>query len=129
MTYFFHEGKEETWKSIGREDIRMYRNKMISHLKEVEESGESLVWTPELGGPLKRGIILTGGEGVSLTSKCWLAKEVLGKLKRPRFTAHSRRSPGFISFSKCSDRPSNARCPSRSIISLTKWRMKRSGTI
>jgi len=66
MTYFFHEGKEEQWKSIGRDDIRKYRNKMISHLKEVEESGEPLVWTPELAGPSKRGIILTGGEGVSL---------------------------------------------------------------
>jgi hypothetical protein len=65
MTYFFHEGKEEQWKSIGRDDIRKYRNKMISHLKEVEESGEPLVWTPALGGPYKRGIILTGGEGVS----------------------------------------------------------------
>ncbi|KAG7563015.1 hypothetical protein FFLO_01573 [Filobasidium floriforme] len=66
MTYFFHEGKEEQWKSIGRDDIRKYRNKMISHLKEVEESGEPLVWTPALGGPYKRGIILTGGEGSTI---------------------------------------------------------------
>jgi hypothetical protein len=65
MTYFFHEGKEEQWKSLGPDDIRRYRNKMISHLKEVEESGESLVWTPNDVGGRGRGIILTGGEGVS----------------------------------------------------------------
>jgi hypothetical protein len=62
MTYFFHEGKQHEWESVTKEEIRRYRNKMISHLKEVEESGDALVWTPGVGGGghLGRGIILTG---------------------------------------------------------------------
>lgn len=42
---------------------------MISYLKDVEASGDHLVWTKDYlkdrGGSVKRGIILTGGEGVS----------------------------------------------------------------
>ena len=65
MTYFFNQGKEEEWKSIGHADIRKYRNKMIAYLKDVEEAGGSLVWTPGDVGGSGRGIVMTGGEGVS----------------------------------------------------------------
>ncbi|KAI5450515.1 hypothetical protein NCC49_002972 [Naganishia albida] len=69
-TYFYHDGKDKDWENIKRDDIRRYRNAMISHLKDVEASGDHLVWTPdylkERGGKVKRGIILTGGEGSTL---------------------------------------------------------------
>ncbi|KAJ9118619.1 hypothetical protein QFC22_003839 [Naganishia vaughanmartiniae] len=65
--YFYHDGKDSEWQAIGREDIRRYRNSMVSHLKDVEASGDHLVWTQDYlrdhGGSVKRGIILTGGEG------------------------------------------------------------------
>lgn len=42
---------------------------MVSHLKDVEATGDHLVWTQDYlkdhGGSVKRGIILTGGEGVN----------------------------------------------------------------
>ncbi|KAJ9126143.1 hypothetical protein QFC24_002416 [Naganishia onofrii] len=69
-TYFYHDGKDSEWQAIGREDIRRYRNSMVSHLKDVEASGDHLVWTQDYlkdhGGSVKRGIILTGGEGSTL---------------------------------------------------------------
>ncbi len=48
---------------------------MVSYLKDVESSGIPLVWTPEVaqgsafgegGGSIKRGIIITGGDGPGL---------------------------------------------------------------
>jgi hypothetical protein len=67
--YFYHGGKESQWEAIKKDDVRRYRNAMVSHLKDVEASGDHLVWTPDYlkdhGGSVKRGIILTGGEGVS----------------------------------------------------------------
>lgn len=61
---------------------------MVSHLKDVEASGDHLVWTPEYlkdhGGSVKRGIILTGGEGVRSLS--W--KPLLG-LHDFSFTVHA----------------------------------------
>ena len=70
IAYFYHDGKESQWEAIKKDDVRRYRNAMISHLKDVEASGDHLVWTPDYlkdrGGSVKRGIILTGGEGVSL---------------------------------------------------------------
>jgi len=38
---------------------------MIAYLKDVEEAGGSLVWTPGDVGGSGRGIVMTGGEGVS----------------------------------------------------------------
>lgn len=68
VAYFYHDGKDKDWENLKKDDIRRYRNAMVSHLKDVEASGDHLVWTPdylkERGGTVKRGIILTGGEGV-----------------------------------------------------------------
>jgi hypothetical protein len=57
--------------------VARYRNTLITYLKQVEESGQELVWSnKELykvnedgygpNGKVKRGIIVTGGDGVSL---------------------------------------------------------------
>lgn len=85
MTYFFHDGKEADWQAVTKEDIRRYRNKMISHLKSVEESGQPIVWTPELlkasGGKVPRGIILTGGEGTTIARLGILLKMLRETLK------------------------------------------------
>lgn len=83
-TYFYHDGKDSEWESIKRADVVRYRNAMVSHLKEVEASGDHLVWTPEYarersGGEIKRGIILTGGEGSSFQR----LKMLLGVLRGP----------------------------------------------
>lgn len=83
-TYFYHDGKDKEWEDVKRADVVRYRNAMVSHLKEVEASGDHLVWTPEYarersGGEIKRGIILTGGEGSSFQR----LKMLLGVLRGP----------------------------------------------
>lgn len=69
-TYFYHEGKGDQWSGIKRNDVRRYRNAIVSYLKEIEASGEHLVWSQSYiedksEGEVRRGIILTGGEGSS----------------------------------------------------------------
>ena len=70
-TYFFHDGKPEQWEKISPTDIRRYRSKMVDYLRGVEREGGKLVWdesmqknTPK---DMRRGIILTGNEGVRLS--------------------------------------------------------------
>lgn len=67
-TYFFHNGKPEQWQNLGRDDVRMYRSRMVDALRDLEREGRQLVWEPEMLGPegAKRGLIFTGGGGVSL---------------------------------------------------------------
>jgi alpha 1,2-mannosyltransferase len=68
-TYFFHDGKPEQWEQIGPTEIRRYRSKMVDYLRGVEREGGKLVWdkSMEKDTPvnMRRGIILTGNEGVS----------------------------------------------------------------
>ena len=68
-TYFFHDGKPEQWERIGPIEIRRYRSKMVDYLRGVEREGGKLVWdqSMEVDVPVedRRGIILTGNEGVS----------------------------------------------------------------
>lgn len=69
-TYFFHDGKPEQWEKLGRDEVRKYRSKMVDSLRDIEREGTPLVWEPEMlgeGGVVKRGLIFTGGGGVSLT--------------------------------------------------------------
>jgi alpha 1,2-mannosyltransferase len=68
-TYFFHDGKPEQWEQIGPDEIRRYRSKMVDYLRGVEREGGKLVWDKSLEKDtpkdMRRGIILTGNEGVS----------------------------------------------------------------
>ena len=68
-TYFFHDGKPEQWEQIGPAEIRRYRSKMVDYLRGVEREGGKLVWDKSLEKDtpkeMRRGIILTGNEGVS----------------------------------------------------------------
>lgn len=70
-TYFFHDGKPEQWEQISPTDIRRYRSKMVDHLRSVEREGGKLVWDPSMEKDtpkdMRRGIILTGNEGVRLS--------------------------------------------------------------
>lgn len=66
--YFFHDGKQEEWERLNSGDVVRYRNNMVAHLKELEDEGIDLIYKEKgmgIGG-VKRGIIVTGGDGVSL---------------------------------------------------------------
>jgi hypothetical protein len=72
-TYFFHhQGNEEKWRGVGKDEIRKYRNKMVEYLRGVERAGGSVVWDESLekDTPVdqRRGIIMTGGDVVSSSS-------------------------------------------------------------
>lgn len=69
-TYFFHtEDKVRLWEGISKSDIRRYRSKMVEYLRNVEREGQKLVWEKGMDDhvPLdrRRGLIFTGGKGVS----------------------------------------------------------------
>jgi alpha 1,2-mannosyltransferase len=66
-TYFFHgEDKQQFWEATGPDQIREYRSKMVEYLRNVERKGGKLVWEKGMdGGKPKRGLIMTGGQGVS----------------------------------------------------------------
>lgn len=68
-TYFFHDGKPEQWEQITPTDIRRYRSKMVDYLRGVEREGGKLIWDESMQkdtpNDMRRGIILTGNEGVS----------------------------------------------------------------
>lgn len=69
-TYFFHtEDKVKLWEGISKSDIRRYRSKMVEYLRNVEREGQKLVWEKGMDDhvPLdkRRGLIFTGGKGVS----------------------------------------------------------------
>lgn len=69
-TYFFHnEEKGGQWESVGPTEIRKYRSKMVDYLRDVERSGGKLVWEKGMDDHVpvdkRRGLILTGGQGVS----------------------------------------------------------------
>lgn len=69
-TYFFHNGDiTNHWESIGPTEIRKYRSKMVEYLRDVEREGGKLVWEKGMDDHvpenLRRGLILTGGQGVS----------------------------------------------------------------
>lgn len=70
-TYFFHDGKPEQWEKISPTDIRRYRSKMVDYLRGVEREGGKLVWDESMQKDtpkdMRRGIILTGNEGVGLS--------------------------------------------------------------
>ena len=67
--YFFHDDKPGQWERIGRMEIRRYRSKMVDYLRGVEREGGRLVWEPDMERDVpkdqRRGLIYTGGEGVS----------------------------------------------------------------
>jgi hypothetical protein len=70
-TYFFHEGKDEHWKAITANDVRQYRRRMVDYFRDLDDDGKTkLVWdkSMEANTPAdqRRGIIYTGGEGVSI---------------------------------------------------------------
>jgi len=68
-TYFFHDGKDAEWDKVKKDDVRRYRQKMVDYFRELDRKGVKLVWdkSMEANTPVeqRRGIIYTGGEGVS----------------------------------------------------------------
>jgi hypothetical protein len=67
--YFFHEGKPDEWERINSGDVARYRNTLVAYLKELEDDGIDLVYTPSGSGAAERGIIVTGGDGVSFGTR------------------------------------------------------------
>lgn len=69
-TYFFHEGKDNEWSKVTKDDVRRYRQKMVDYFRALEREGTALVWDKSMEAKTpanqRRGIIYTGGEGVSL---------------------------------------------------------------
>lgn len=70
-TYFFHDGKDEGWKKITKDDVRRYRQKMVDYFRELDREGTKLVWDRSMEAKTRRGerrgIIYTGsGAGKDL---------------------------------------------------------------
>lgn len=68
-TYFFHDGKDEEWKKVSKDDVRRYRQKMVDYFRSLDREGKKIIWdkSMEASTPVdqRRGLIYTGGEGVS----------------------------------------------------------------
>lgn len=68
-TYFFHEGKDERWHKVSRDDIRRYRQKIVDYFRALDREAIPIVWDKSMEADVpvdqRRGLIYTGGEGVS----------------------------------------------------------------
>lgn len=70
-TYFFHEGKDDRWRAVTKDDVRRYRQKMVDYFRQLDRDGQKIVWDKSMEAGVsrseRRGIIYTGsGEGKDL---------------------------------------------------------------
>lgn len=68
-TYFFHDGLDERWHKVTKDEVRRYRQKIVDFFRTLDRENKPIVWdkSMEENTPVdqRRGLIYTGGEGVS----------------------------------------------------------------